>query len=230
MIPYEMNQYYIESCFTIFYIDPFCRVVLTFVKLFFNLTFYTMKMLIIFCVPFFMSLEGFPQDAESMKELDKTIRSYSTFGWVSDINEIPDDQAFVGPDGVLIFNNESARKMIQEAIRVNLQSKGYTMNEDNPDMLIGFQVLEQQADFTTYTGYETTYLGLDTVRTEENLEEVTVGPGTLLINITDTETSAVAWQGYAPGALDDESVKSEQSIRSAVSEIMSEFDYTAFSE
>lgn len=187
-----------------------------------------MKKLTIFCSLIFFTSIAFAQDVGSVQNLDETINSYSTFNWVSDIEDIPNDKAFVGPEGVLVFNNVSTRNMIKEAIVTNLQSKGYTQNESNPDMLLGYQVLEQEADFKTYTGYETIYMGLDTVRSEENAETVTVGPGTLIINITDKETGKVAWQGYASGALDSESAKSEESIQSAVSEILSEFDYSAY--
>lgn len=187
-----------------------------------------MRSLQIFCFLLFASVVGFSQDAASVKDLDKTIKSYNTYNWLSDIDEIPDDKAFIGPNGILIFNNESARKMIKDAISTNLQAKGYTMTENNPDMLVGFQVLEQEADFRTYTGYETIFLGLDTVRSEENVERVTVGPGTLFINIVDAQSGALAWQGYAPGALNEESVKSAEGIKSAVFEVLGEFDYSAF--
>lgn len=189
-----------------------------------------MKKLTIFCSLVLFSTMTFAQDVESTQNLDATIKSYNTFNWVSDIDDIPDDKAFVGSEGVLIYNNESARSMIKEAIVTNLQSKGYTQSESDADMLIGFQVLEQEADFVTYTGYETTYMGLDTVRTEENVETVTVGAGTLVINISDKESGKVAWQGYSSGALNTETAKSEESIKSAVSEIFGEFDYSAFNE
>lgn len=186
--------------------------------------------LMIFCSLMVFSTMTFAQDAESVQNLDATLKSYSTFGWVSDIEDIPDDKAFVGPDGVLVYNNESTRSMIKEAIVTNLQSKGYSMSESNPDMLIGFQVLEQETDFMTYTGYETIYMGLDTVRAEENAETVNVGAGTLIINITDKESGKVAWQGYASGALNTETANNEESIQSAVSEILGEFDYSAYSK
>ncbi|MEK6482458.1 DUF4136 domain-containing protein [Catalinimonas sp. 4WD22] len=187
-----------------------------------------MKKLTIICSLIFFSTSAFAQDAESVQNLDAALKSYSTFDWVSDIEDIPSDKAFVGPEGVLIYNNESTRSMIKEAIVTNLQSKGYTQSESDADMLLGFQVLEQEADFKTYTGYETIYMGLDTVRAEDNAETVTVGPGTLIINITDKESGKVAWQGYAPGALNTETAKNEESIKSAVSEILSEFDYSAY--
>lgn len=189
-----------------------------------------MKNIGILFIMIFASAACFAQDAESVKRLEASIDEYQTYNWISDIDKIPSDKMFIGPNGVLIFNNETARKNIKEAIKTQLKSKGYTMDENNPDMLVSFQVLEQEAGFRTYTGYETTYLGMDTVREEEDVEMVNVNPGTLFINFIDAESGIVVWQGYHSGALNEQSVKSKNDVKAAVASIVNEFEFSAFNE
>ena len=185
-----------------------------------------MKKLGIIFFLFLISMPGFSQEA--VQDLDAPLENYSTYAWISDIDQIPDDQMFIGPNGVMIFNNESVRKTIQDAISTQLEAKGYTMDESNPDMLIGFQVLEQKGEMRTYTGYETTYMGLDTLRTEENVETVQLEAGTLLINISDKSSGKIAWQGYSSGALNEELAKNQEDVEKVVSNIFDEFEYSAF--
>lgn len=72
----------------------------------------------------------------------KNIKSYS---WSKDIDNIPNDKVFIGPNGVLVFNNESGRKMIKDAVQYELDSRGYKMNGNDADMWVSFSVLEQPA-------------------------------------------------------------------------------------
>ncbi|MGK2861276.1 MAG: DUF4136 domain-containing protein [Chitinophagaceae bacterium] len=159
------------------------------------------------------------------RELDAAIKDYKTFAWFTDIDNIPKDKIFVGPNGVLVFNNESARSNIKEAISYELSARGYKLNSDKPDMLVTFMVLEQPAELTTYNGYQT--VGMEKVRTEDNVEKTSVKEGTLLINFVDAKTSEMVWQGFASGILNPEIVKTQAKTREAVSAIFQEYKYKA---
>src|SRR5919206_2714686 len=78
-------------------------------------------------------------------DLNADFKDIKTYSWTTDIDNIPKDAVFIGPNGVYIFNNESGRKMIKDAIQYELDSRGYKMDRSNPDMLITFSVLEQPA-------------------------------------------------------------------------------------
>lgn len=159
-------------------------------------------------------------------KLGTPIKNYSTFSWVSDIDKIPSDEVFVGPNGVLVFNNETARSKIKDAIKYELTAKGFKMEESDPDMLVNFIVFEQKGQLRTYNGYQ--IVGGDSLRTEESPETVTVKPGTLLITILGGHDEGIVWQGYASGILTPKSVKSDAKIKAAVERIMDKFDYRAF--
>ena len=78
------------------------------------------------------------------------IKSINSYSWTRDIDNIPKDQLFIGPNGVLIFNNESGRKMIKDAIQYELDSRGYKrMDGNGVDMLVSFSVLEQPGRLRT---------------------------------------------------------------------------------
>ncbi len=151
----------------------------------------------------------------------KSIKSYS---WTQGIDNIPKEAMFIGPNGVYIFNNESGRKMIKDAIQYELDSRGYVMNKNNPDMFISFSAIEQPASLRTTDGYVTLSSGAK-VRTEDNVSYTDVKPGTLLINFINAKNNKQIWQGFASGILQADQMKDESKVRQAVSSIFAEFKY-----
>ncbi|WP_423147744.1 DUF4136 domain-containing protein [Rubrolithibacter danxiaensis] len=169
---------------------------------------------------------GQAQVVDANKALDASISSYKTYDWIANIDKIPDDKIFVGPTGVLIYNNESGRKMIKDAIMYELDARGYKKTEGDADMLLSFMVLEQPGKLRTYNGYQVVSMGSDTVRTPENVQWTNIKAGTLIINITNNQNKMV-WQGFASGILTPGIMKDESKVRQAVSSIFRKFKYKA---
>lgn len=159
--------------------------------------------------------------------LSSGIQSYKTYDWVKSIDQIPTDKVFIGPNGVLVFNNVSTRSKIKDAIRYELDAKGYRMSSANPDFYVNFTVLEQPTTLTTFNGYQTVNGGLDTVRTQENVQKTPVDAGTVLIDFIDAKTSKQVWQGYASGILKPEMVNDQSKVRAAISSIFAKYNYKA---
>ncbi len=157
-------------------------------------------------------------------DISTDFKSIKSYAWTQGIDEIPKDAMFIGPNGVYIFNNESGRKMIKDAIQYELDSRGYVMNRSNPDMLISYSVLEQPASLRTTEGYVTLSSG-EKVRTEDNVSYTDVKPGTLIINFIDTKSNKQVWQGFASGILQADQMRDESKVRQGVSKIFSEFKY-----
>ncbi len=157
-------------------------------------------------------------------DISADFKSIKTYSWTTDIDNIPKDQIFVGPNGVYIFNNESGRKMIKDAMQYELDLRGYTMDKNNPDMLISFLVLEQPGSLRTTNGYVTVASG-EKVRTEDNVSSTDVKPGTLIINFIDAKSNTAIWQGFASGILQADQMRDESKVRQAVSSVFSEFKY-----
>lgn len=76
----------------------------------------------------------------------------------------------------------------------------------------------------TYSGYEIVNMGLDTVRTDDNISYTNFEEGTLLINFTDSNTNKMIWQGFASGILDPDKIKDQSAVREAVSSIFQKTD------
>lgn len=158
------------------------------------------------------------------KSLNADFKDIKTYAWTSDIDNIPTDKVFIGPNGVFIFNNESGRKMIKEAIQYELSAKGYQMVETNPDMLLSFIVLEQPASLRTTQGYVTVLSG-EKERTADNVSYTDVKSGTLIINIIKTDKNKQIWQGFASGILKAEEMNDQSKVRNAVSTVFKQFSY-----
>jgi len=156
-----------------------------------------------------------------------SLNDYSTYAWSKNIDQIPSDAIYVSPSGVYIFNNESVRSKIKNAIEYELNAKGYEKNENNPDMLVLFTVTERPGTLKTYNGYEMVDNGLDSIRTPDNVQRTKIDAGTLIVNIIDAKTGVVAWQGFASGILKPEMLSDETQVREAVASIFTKFDYHA---
>lgn len=155
------------------------------------------------------------------------LKDARTYGWIGSIDKIPETHVFVSPTGVYAFNNESARRRIKEAIEYELNARGYKapVSGADPDMEISFFVSEQ-AGTLRRTGSYIMVQG-DPVIDRDNVEEVPVEPGTLIINITDNKTDKMVWQGFASGIIKPEEVNDEVKIRQAVSSIFSRYNFKA---
>ena len=159
--------------------------------------------------------------------LSANIENYKTYDWVKNIDQIPSDKVFIGPNGILVFNNESARSKIKDAIQYELSAKGYKMDNINPDFYVNFTVLEQPADLTTFNGFQTVDNGLDSVRTPENVQKTHVDAGTVLIDFIDAKTSKQVWQGFASGILKPDMINDQSKVRAAISSIFEKYKYKA---
>lgn len=161
------------------------------------------------------------------KSFNESLNNYNTFGWFTDISQIPEGAVFVGPNGVYIFNTESTRSKIKDAIRFELNAKGYKETENKPGILVDFEITEQAGTLLTFNGYTRIDNGSDSIRTPQNKETVKIKPGTLLINLLDAKSGKVAWQGYASGILNPDMINNNVKVSEAVSGIFKEFKFHA---
>jgi hypothetical protein len=155
------------------------------------------------------------------------VSNYDSFAWVANVDNIPNVYAFYGPGGTLVFNNNSARKMIKEAVELQMKARGFTNDNSNPDMLVNFSVLEGPTELRTYVmnnGQD--YLGLGP--RSEAVRMVPVDEGTVLINFIDAKTGTQIWQGFASGALNEEDIKSMGKVETKVGAIFEDFDFNQF--
>ncbi len=156
------------------------------------------------------------------------LEDVKTYAWISDIEKIPDARMFRTLNGTYIYNNQSARKKIKDAVEYELNARGYKMPPNTTNeagMIVSFYVLEQADTLRTTNGYVNIFG--DAVITEDDVEREPVEPGTLIVNLIDSKTNKMVWQGFASGILKPEDLNDQLKIRQAVSSIFSRFNYDA---
>lgn len=142
---------------------------------------------------------------------DADFSVYKTFNWSADIDNQKDSHP--------ILDNSLVRKRIKNAIRSEMEGRGYVMSE-NPDLLINFHmVIEERTGYTTIPSYN--YWWRDNVR-PYNYKE-----GTLIIDLIDRRQNQLVWQGYTDGIAHQNPEKMEERIRSAISLIFQAYRHRA---
>jgi hypothetical protein len=155
------------------------------------------------------------------------LSNYDTYAWVANVENIPSGYALFEPNGTLIFNNTSSRKMIKDAVELQMKARGFAENTMKPEMLVNFIVLEEDTELRTYMlNNNQDYLGFGP--RSEAIKMVPVKAGTVLINFLDARTGNQLWQGFASGALNSEDVKTMSGVETKVGAIFEDFDFNQF--
>lgn len=122
---------------------------------------------------------------------------------------------------------------LKQAARTQLEAKGYTYAEQNPDLLVNFfvKVSEKQEIRSTpsatigvgYYGYRGGMYGA-WGGYPYDVQTVNYKAGTLSIDLVDAKKNALVWQGLAEGRVSDEAYKNPgPAIDAVVAQIFSNF-------
>ncbi|HEY5370926.1 MAG TPA: DUF4136 domain-containing protein, partial [Hanamia sp.] len=133
---------------------------------------------------------------------------------------------FIAPNGIYVFNNESLRDKIKDAIAFELSARGYLKNESNPDMFIIFRVTEHAGTLEMKNGYQT-FWDEDASVADNSMHRTKIDAGTLLIDFIDAKSDKVAWQGFASGILKPDMINDNMKVREAVNSIFQKFPFKA---
>lgn len=146
------------------------------------------------------------------------LAEYNTFGFVSPLGT---DRA-----GYTSFLSSS----LQGATRAALQAKGYTYTEDNPKMLVNFNVkVQQKTDIDTFGppiaygpwGYRAgLYGGWAGYGYPDMVDQY--DEGTLMVDLVDPVQKAMVWEGVTKMRSNDASKWNEQQIRDHVNAVFAE--------
>jgi len=172
----------------------------------------------------FASCADKSRNVVTLKHSQSDVSEYNTYAWVANVDNIPNGYEFFPPKGTMVFNNTSSRKMIKDAVEVQMEAKGFIKSSNNPDMLINFSVLEEDTQLGTFVmtnGKD--YLGIGLV--SESVRMVTLDFGTVLINFLDAESDTQIWQGLASGALNEDDIENMSAIKTKVGAIFEDFAF-----
>lgn len=196
----------------------------------------TMKNLKLLAVCTLISLIAFScgPRVQTMKPNNVDLSNYQTFAYLPNSNvNLPNKR----------YNDETVNTTIIDAINMNMKNVGYTLDRDNPDLLVLVSTktnLERDtstqpvyarypytAGVTTvspfyspyyYRGYNnfagTAVVGYDT-------DTYTYQEGTLVINLVDRQTKQTVWKGVSSKNIYNETTN--EAIIGLVDQIFSEF-------
>lgn len=165
----------------------------------------------IFLVGWLLTISSCSPSLQVYTDYDRefNIRNYPTFAWA----EAKDIEARNNP----LYYNELNDKRIKKAVNDQLKGKGYTLVQDDPDLLIHYHiVVEDRSEIRTnpYGFYGPYWMRARTY-------SYSYRQGTLIIDLMDATNKNLLWRGWAVSVMDQlyESEKTEILITQAVIKI-----------
>lgn len=155
------------------------------------------------------------------------VSNYQTYNWIFEDAIIPEDKMIVASEGILVYNNQSDRKKLKDAIELQMEARGFKKEVLNPDMLVDFSILENDTElrkFVMTNGQD--YLGFGP--RSETTQMVPVEEGTVIINFLDATTGYQIWQGFASGTLEKEDMNNLSTIKNKVGAIFEDFNFDQY--
>ncbi len=165
------------------------------------------------------------QTVASDRNLNVTIGDYDTFAWSS---HAANDQ------DIYFLSNAILKGKLRDAIRYELEARNFDYSEENADLVVNFRVFK---DPVTFSGYEKTYAdqnywGPNEIRKDaigiiplperrelDDAKDYYMEAGSLLVQLVDTNTGLIVWQGYATEMLDE---SGEGEIKKTVQKLFGE--------
>lgn len=156
-------------------------------------------------------------DVHSQKDPDTDFSRFRTYSWASQIEDVLDEDRFFLND--LVFKADT-----RDAVRRELESRGYRVDRNKPDLIVNFRVYDRKATLKGYQGYGSRYWHMDEYNPARDIKSVEVEAGTLIISLLDRARGVVVWQAYASGLGNAGAFEKEEGkIREAVNLIFEDF-------
>ena len=157
----------------------------------------------------------------SDRNSDVDFTRYSTYYWARQVVSEKDVPQYFLNDLVL-------KADVRDAVRGELDDRGYQFSETSPDLLINFRLFDRPTRLKGFQGYGFEYWDGTEFNPASDVKEHFFEAGTLIISIIDRREQALIWQGFAKGlAENEEFTKDEGKIREAVKLIFDEYGLTA---
>ena len=117
------------------------------------------------------------------------------------------------------YDNEENRELIRQAIKLEMEKKGYFYQQEEPDLLVDFHIMIEEKNEIIHDAYPMSW----------QLSEFTTFPinyqyGTLVIHIVDRNTNLLVWQGTASKVLENPK-NAGSTIQRAVAQIFAKYEF-----
>ncbi len=144
------------------------------------------------------------------KSVDFT--KYKTFCWLNGC-----EFTYSGPT---YLNDSLLREKIMESIVAEMNKKGLTQNDDNPDLLIDFHIsVQNESSIIYHHGNDDIY----EFKPFPDQEVINYLKGTIVIHMVDKSEGRMVWRSEAIGYMDLHPDLSEKNIRRGISIALKNF-------
>jgi hypothetical protein len=131
-------------------------------------------------------------------------------------------------EGLFFFNDLILKAEIRDAVKHEMDSRGYTHTAGQPDLLVNFRVFDKPTEIQSVDQLGNTYWAAGEINGYTSPETVRLQEGSLMIHLADRKTGKLVWQGYASGLMDGNVFTKEgNKIDEAVSMVFDKFNYRA---
>lgn len=123
--------------------------------------------------------------------------------------------------GDVFFMNELNRRRITNMVTGELEGKGLTMTESNPDLLVYLQSIVQTKEGVVDPMASVPY-GRSLIYNQPQPQVYTYDQGSLVVDLVDAARQEAVWEGVSKMIIDkDDQIKNaEEQLRKIVSKIM----------
>jgi|GEM_PF-378953 hypothetical protein len=122
--------------------------------------------------------------------------------------------------GPAYLQDAAVRERVKSALVRVLEKKGLRYSDQNPDLMVGFQVsMQDEKMLVTENQSEDVVYSMGFPKTRE----VTLLSGTLTLHLADRQLGAVVWQSSVHGYLEPTPDLSEENIRQGIELALKEF-------
>jgi hypothetical protein len=153
----------------------------------------------------------------SHKNPDVDFTRFRTYTWAAQVDQKQDDSFY--------FLNDLVMKAdIRDAVRSEMETRGYRQDGTNPDLLVNFRVFIRPVNLRGYHGYGSSYWSQSEYDPSSDMTSYDVDAGTLILSMLDRKSGILVWQGFASGLSDTgEFTRNEKKIREAVNLLFEDY-------
>jgi hypothetical protein len=145
----------------------------------------------------------------------------NTYGFSSQVDNKLDE-------GLFFFNDLILKAKVRDAVKHELDSRGYTLAASQPDLIVNFRVFDKATEIRSVDQLGDNYWAAGEINGYTNPETVRLEPGSIMVHLVDRKTGKLVWQGYASGLMDGNVFTKEgNKIDEAVSLVFDKFNYRA---
>lgn len=170
---------------------------------------------------FFSACANKSYQVDGAGDADANMEDYNTYGFATQVDNQLDP-------GFFFLNDLILKSEIRDAVKHEMDSRGYRHSTTTPDLVVNFRVFDKAATIQGLQGLGDNYWSSTEAVTSNNTQTVELKAGSVLVHLIDRKTGELVYQGYASGLMDGNVFNKEKNkIAESVSMIFDSYNHRA---